>query len=188
MRKFFLLIFMAIILFSCEKKSFVVDDYSLKRDVDISLDRNGSLTSYNEKLVLSVSFSPSDQGYSFIIKSPDYDLSWESDIAGISELGITKGASFPSGSYHAIFYSDRGTETSLDIPLSPIDFDFSYINSKRMLSSRRSVSIVELDSNGDEINRVEDAKTGYELDPRTAKVQLSYTDRLMNNIFIVQEV
>ena len=189
MRRLFLFAFLSLFLFSCAKESFVVDDCSLKRSVDIVLDQNGSLSNYKESLQLSAHFSQDDLSYSFQIKSPDGDLVWEGEIEKDSaELGITPGATFPIGDYHAIFYGDNGTESTVEISLSKIDFVFPYINKKRELSSRRSVTLVEYSKEGEEIKRGENIASGYLLDLETAKVQILYVDRYLNSIEITQEL
>ena len=183
------LLFLVLLLFSCAKESFDISSCTLKRDSEVAISTSGTILAYKEKLVLSASFSNNEINYSFQIKSPDNDLAWEGDYRdGGIILGITAGAMLPSGDYHAIFYGDNGTEKSLEIPLSPIDNSFPYINEERVLVTRNKLSIIEYNSNGDEIKRESSVDSGYSLDINTSSVVLKYVDRYLNTITVSENI
>lgn len=189
MRRLFLLLLLLLLLFSCAKESFDISSCTLKRDSDVEMSTSGSILAYEEKLVLSASFSNDEINYSFQIKSPDNDLTWEGDYKdGGVDLGITAGAMLPSGDYHAIFYGDNGTEKSIDIPLSPIDNSFPYINDERVLITNNKLSIVEYNSNVEAIKRVSSADSGYTLDINTSSVIMEFVDRYLNTITISESL
>ena len=189
MHRFPLFLILSILLFSCAKENFTLESQSLKRKVEANLDSKGSLSKYKESLVLSARFSLNDLDYSFQIKSPDKELTWEGDYKdGGIELALTPGASFPEGDYHAIFYGDNGTESVLDIHLASIEYFFPYINQSRQLVTRRNATVIEYSEDGKEIKRTENATSGFFVDENTTKVVIEVIDRYQNTIISTQEL
>ena len=188
MRKLWLL-FVAFIFVSCSKENFDVDSISLKRDINVSVDKTGYVSSYKESLLLDALFSNDNIKYSFQIKSPDYDLTWEGEFEdGKASLGITDGATLNSGNYHAIIYGDNGTDKTLELSLSEFDTSFPYINENRELVSNNSVSIIEYDSNLNEIKKSDNKNGGYIVDSYTKSVQINLFDRYQNRVTVSEEL
>ena len=105
---------MLLLLSSCAKEQFTVSSLSLSTDSGIHIQSSGRVDR-NEKMKLSASFDRAAD-YSFRLVSPDGDLVWEGSMSGESaDIDITPGATFPEGSYKALFYSSEGTEYSTEI-------------------------------------------------------------------------
>lgn len=188
MRKLLFLI-LSFSLIACAKTAFTVDSSSLRRSVDISLDCEGDIISYHEIATISAMFSDNDLKYAFQIKSPDRDLVWEGDFSTESvELGLTAGASFPSGDYPIIFYGDNGTEIISSLSLPAIDDVFPYISKGGFLVSDYKIAIVEYDDSGNEIKRDNGAEEGYKISQECSRVDISFTDRYLNRIRIKQDI
>ena len=108
MRKSFLIVFITLLLFSCEKGSFEFTSTSLRL----------SKIDDMETLEFSLNISDEESSYLVSITSPDNTLTWEGELerAGSGDyslpLEITKGSSFPSGEYSFKIYSSSGEEKS----------------------------------------------------------------------------
>lgn len=179
-----------ILLFSCQREGFDVDSISFRRNVEVVIDQRGIVESYGEELLLKASLSKNGQLYSFQVKSPDEDLIWEGsfDKDGEATLGITDGAMLPSGTYKAIIYSDNGSDKTVDLTLASVDLSFPYITQSGRLSSKKPATVVEFDSNGDEIRKSENVDSSYYIGTSAVEVEIDTLDRYQNNIVVMQKV
>lgn len=190
MRKTLIILISLLTLFSCSRESFSIDSESLRRVCDITIDSSSEVISYKEALYLNAIFSNDTLKYSFLLKDPKKDLSWEGDISSENkiELAITPGASFPSGEWNVIYYADNGTELKSTIKLSGVDSDFPYITEDGILRTKYEVMILAYDSVGQEIDIITNLTDGYKIPNDVKSVKIEYVDRYLNDISIVQSL
>ncbi len=190
MRKALIILISLLTLFSCSRESFSIDSESLGRVCDITIDSSSEVISYKEALYLNAIFSNDSLKYSFLLKDPKKDLSWEGDIASENkiELAITPGASFSSGEWNVIYYADNGTELESSIKLSGVDSDFPYITEDGILRAEYEVMIRAYDSACKEIDIITNLTDGYKIPDDVKSVKIEYVDRYLNDISIFQSL
>lgn len=168
---------------SCAKEGFSISEAELKRNIFISIDEEGIISSYKEEARLSI-HQEEKQKTAFKLSSPDKDLVWEGRLDGSraesDELLITPGASFLVGDYHCIFYGEDGSDISIDLSLPAIDKDFASFKQGLLIAPYDA----ELLINGEKIT----VKAGdeYTIPDDTANVVINYRDRYLNAVEVRQ--
>lgn len=111
----------ALLLISCQGSSFTVSDASLEHRTMLTVNEDESISD-NSCIVLSFDSSKEDN-YTYILKSPEGDVSWEgvftlADGLYVSEeLYLSSHATFEKGEYEYFIYSENGQEKSGNLSL-----------------------------------------------------------------------
>lgn len=107
----------ALLVISCQGSSFTVSDASLEHRTRLTVNEDESIISDNSCIVLSFDSSKEDN-YTYILKSPEGDVSWEGvfsladELYVSEELYLSSHATFEKGEYEYFIYSENGQEKS----------------------------------------------------------------------------
>jgi hypothetical protein len=189
-RYIFTLLIAIFVLFGCAREGFVVSSVSLSREIVLSVDSTGSCELENESININSRIEPNDGKYTFKLTSPDGDLSWEGALnggRGVSDaLLITPGATFLSGEYNLIIYSEEGSVYSTSVNLADAEYDsYPYFDENKTLIADESVTInIYIDGYIDQT--YEDVSSGFVLDTAFDSVEIETFDRYQNRVIVKQ--
>ncbi len=189
-KSLFLLLIVVSVLFGCAREGFEVNHAKLNRTIEASVDGNGVVTPERESINIAYSINPYRKSFTFKLTSPDGDLSWEGDLkAGRSkseDLMITPGATFESGDYAILIYSEEGDVYSSSLALSEADYiGFPYFDVNNTLIG--DCSSITIYKDGEFIETI-DQRSGYILDIDSDKAEFSFKDRYGNDIKLIQKL